>query len=137
MDSREQERARHFPQLARLLRTPAFRSAMSSETGHQTIIIALPEDTMGYVLARLRDAHGRGVVALADRGLFQLAVVEPASQDQIKAADEENDLLCVGDGATAAFFFEVLAMKHTMIFKAAFAAKMIDDGKMDRELLDA
>lgn len=140
MESREQERARHFPQLARLLRAPEFRSTFTripGESNRQTIIIALPDDTMGYVFARLRDAHCRAVIALADDGLFQLAVVEPASLAQITAASTGDDLVGVGDEATADMFFGVLAMEGTLIVKATFAAKMIDDGKMDRELLEA
>ncbi len=88
MESREQQRARHFPGLARLPQAPDFRSTfteMIGESRSHTIVIALPDDTMGYVFARLREADYRGVAALAQEGPVTLAVIGPASPAQVTA----------------------------------------------------
>jgi hypothetical protein len=62
--TRDEEHARHVARYARLLRVRGYRETVAKVTGSKdrhTIVLALPDDTMGYVFARLRECGGRGV----------------------------------------------------------------------------
>ncbi len=72
--------------------------------------------------AWLREAGCRGVVALAQEGLVELAVIGPASPAQVTAAHELDDVVVVDDGSNAEMFFDCLALKRMMIVKAGLAA---------------
>lgn len=99
------------PGLARLVRSRDYRSALAvpgAGPRHLTVIPALPDDSTGYVFARLREAGGTGVVALADGGGYQLAFMFPASPSRLAVAREDDTLCPVHTGSHVAMLFAYL-----------------------------
>jgi hypothetical protein len=93
------------------------------------IIPALPDDTVGYVLDRLREAGGMAVlVMLAEQG-FQIAVLLPASPARIAVAEEDDTVIPVHEDCHVDMFFDYLAQVGTAIVKRV-AAKFVDQGPL-------
>jgi hypothetical protein len=134
--TREQLRARAVPVISRLARSRDFRSAfaeLTNEPYDQTIIPALPDDTVGYVLDRLREAGGTAVlVLLTEQRLeqrLQIAVLLPASPARIAVAEEDDTVTPVHEDCHVDMFFDYLADVGTAIIKRV-AAKLIDQGPL-------
>lgn len=132
MATREQLRARAVPVISRLARSRDFRSSfaeLTNEPYDQMIIPALPDDTVGYVLDRLREAGGMAVlVMLAEQG-FQIAVLLPASPARIAVAEEDDTVIPVHEDCHVDMFFDYLAQVGTAIVKRV-AAKFVDQGPL-------
>ena len=82
MASREQRRAQLVPALAKITRRPDFRASLSRAVGSDgglTIIPVLPDDKMGYVFDRLREADDRGVVAMHVGKEWRVAITWPTT----------------------------------------------------------
>ncbi|MGH3826155.1 MAG: hypothetical protein ACRDQX_03125 [Pseudonocardiaceae bacterium] len=132
MDTREQRRARTVPAIARLARSRDFRSTfaeVANAPGDQTIIPALPDDTVGYVLDRLRDAGGTAVLVLMTEQTFRIAVLLPASDARIAVAAEDDTVTPVHEDCQVDMFFDYLAQVGTAIIKRV-AAKLVDHGPL-------
>jgi hypothetical protein len=125
------------PRFARLLRGRDYRDIIAQVTGSRdrhTIVVALPDDTMGYVFARLRESGGRGVVALGKDGSTELAVVGPTSTARLKVAQEDDSLAVVHHDVSVDMFFACLRAQRVLVIESPRAgheadrtAHMIDD----------
>ncbi len=132
MVSREQLRLRAAPAIARLTLSRDFRSAfaeVADEPHHQTIIPALPDDTVGYVLDRLREAGGKAVLVLVTEEKLQIAALLPASPARIAVAEEDDTVTPVHEDCHIDMFFDYLAQVRTAIIKRV-AAKLLDQGPL-------
>lgn len=132
MPSREQLRARAVPAIARLVRSRDFRSAFAEcadESHEQTIIPALPDDTVGYVLDRLHDAGGSAVLVLLTEQKFQIAALLPASPARIAVAQEDDTLTPVHEECRVDMFLDYLAQVGTIVIKRV-AARLVDQGPL-------
>lgn len=130
MVTREQQRADTVPELARLMRSRDFITllrSLSRDSAKVTIITALPDDRMGYVLDRLREGGGVGVVALR-RGQtdWRVAVMAPASHERIAVAQEDDSLAEVHGDSRVDMFFECLSHTSVMVVQRV-AARLVSD----------
>ncbi len=132
MATREQLRAQTVPAIARLARSRDFRSTFAevgSEPCSQTIIPALPDDTVGYVLDRLREAGGSAVLVLLTEQKFQIAALHPASAARIAVAEEDDTVTPVHEDCHVDMFLDYLAQVGTTIIKRV-AARLVDQGPL-------
>ncbi|MGH3869074.1 MAG: hypothetical protein ACRDQ4_23765 [Pseudonocardiaceae bacterium] len=132
MATREQLRARAVPVISRLARSRDFRSAfaeLTNEPYDQTIIPTLPDDTVGYVLDRLREAGGTAVLVLLTEQRLQIAVLLPASPARIAVAEEDDTVTPVHEDCHVDMFFAYLEDVGTAIIKRV-AAKLVDQGPL-------
>lgn len=132
MVTREQLRARAVPVISRLARSRDFRSSfaeLTSEPHDQTIIPALPDDTVSYVLDRLREAGGTAVLVMLAEQRFQIAVLLPASAARIAVAEEDDTVTPVHEDCHVDMFFDYLTQVGTAIVKRV-AAKLVDQGPL-------
>lgn len=132
MVTREQLRLRAAPTIGRLVRSRDFRSAFAetaNESHEQTIIPALPDDTVGYVLDRLRDAGGSAVLVLLTEEKFQIAALLPASAARIAVAEEDDTLTPVHEDCHVDMFLAYLAKVGTVVVRRV-AAKLVDQGPL-------
>lgn len=132
MATREQLRARTLPAIARLARSRDFRSTfaeVANESREQTIISVLPDDTVGYVLDRLREAGGSAVLVLLTETRFQIAALLPASPARIAVAEEDDTVTPVQVDCRVDMFFDYLLLVGTAVIKRV-AAKLVDQGPL-------
>lgn len=132
MDAREQLRARSVPAIARLARSRDFRSTfaeVANSSHEQTIIPALPDDTLGYVLDRLDEAGGKAVLVLLTEEKLQIAALLPASPARIAVAQEDDTVTPVHDDCHVDMFFDYLAHVGTAVVKRV-TAKLVDQGPL-------
>lgn len=131
--TREERRLRAAPAIGRLIRSRDFRSAFAEvaddDPHHQTIIPALPDDTVGYVLDRLREAGGKAVLVLLTEQTFQIAALLPASPARIAVAEEDDTVTPVHENCHVDMFFEYLARVGTMVVSRV-AAKLVAQGPL-------
>jgi hypothetical protein len=123
---------RAAPAIARLTLSRDFRCAfaeVADEPHHQTIIPALPDDTVGYVLDRLREAGGKAVLVLVMEEKLQIAALLPASPARIAVAEEDDTVTPVHEDCHVDMFFDYLAQVRTAIIKRV-AAKLLDQGPL-------
>lgn len=132
MATREQLRARTVPAIARLSRSRDFRSTFAEVTDEprdQTIIPALPDDTVGYVLDRLREAGGTAVLVLLTERTLQIAALLPASDARIAVAEEDGSVTPVHEDCQVDMFFDYLTHVGTTVIKRV-AAKLVEHGPL-------
>ncbi|MGB6163609.1 MAG: hypothetical protein WBF75_13760 [Pseudonocardiaceae bacterium] len=132
MATREQLRARAVPVISRLARSRDFRSAfaeLTNEPYEQTIILALPDDTVGYVLDRIREAGGTAVLVLLTEQRLQIAVLLPASPARIAVAEEDDTVTPVHEDCHVDMFFDYLEDVGTAVIQRV-AAKLVDQGPL-------
>ncbi len=128
MADREDQRAKLVPRAARALRSRDWRSTLTKAAGQSdrhTVVVALPDDPMGYVLARLDEAGGAGVVALERGEDLELAVLWPASPARAQVAAEDDTLAVVHDDSPVSMFFDLLRIDG-MAVVSRHAARIID-----------
>jgi hypothetical protein len=132
--TRAELRARTVPAVARLARSRDFRAALAPFGGHQlTIISVLPDDTVGYVLDRLDEAGGSGVLVLLTEESLRIAVLEPASQARSLAAVEDNHLAMVHRESRVDMFLDYLERVGTIVVRQV-AVRLIDHGPLQLAL---
>ena len=124
---RAQARARTIPEVARLVRSRDFRSAFVqlTDSRQQTIISVLPDDTMGYVLDRLREAGGTAILVLLTELAYYIAVLLPASDARLAVAEEDDSITEVHVNSQVDMFFEYLTKRQTAVIRRV-AAKLVD-----------
>jgi hypothetical protein len=126
--SREQRRAQLVPALARITRRPDFRASLSRAAGSDgglTIIPVLPDDRMGYVFDRLREADDRGVVAMHVGGEWRIAITWPTTPARATVArDEDDNIAVVHDDSEVAMFFDYLDQSPTLVMDEIVARLM-------------
>lgn len=128
MATREQRRAMLVPSLARLSRTQDFRTAFAKVTGRshqQTIIVALPDDRVGYVCDRLREAGGIAALAMLDGEVCRIAFLWPASPARLAVAEEDDTLAQLHEESTVDLFFDLLLFRRTLVIESV-AAQLAD-----------
>ena len=134
MATRAELRARTVPAVARLARSRDFRAALAPVGGYQlTIISVLPDDTVGYVLDRLDEAGGSGVLVLLTEESLRIAVLEPASQARSLAAVEDNHLAMVHWDSRVDMFLDYLERVGTVVVRQV-AARLINHGPLQLAL---
>ncbi|MBV9144261.1 MAG: hypothetical protein JO115_25645 [Pseudonocardiales bacterium] len=132
MATRDQLRARTVPAIARLARSRDVRSTfaeVTNEPGDQTIIPVLPDDTVGYVLDRLREAGGTAVLVLLTAQTCQIAALLPASEARIAVAEEDGTVTPVHEDCQVDMFFHYLARVGTATISRV-TAKLVDHGPL-------
>jgi len=120
------------PAIARLVRSRDFRSAFAEaayESHERTIIPALSDDTVGYVLDRLEDAGGNAVLVLLTEEKFQIAALLPASPARIAVAKEDGTLTPVHEDCHVDMFLDYLAQFGTVVIRRV-TAKLVDQGRL-------
>ena len=126
-------RARAVPGLAKLARSRDFRTSLAKISGSdhaQTIIVALPDDTMGYVFDHLREAGGVAALALVrDSDVAELAICWPASPARVAVAEEDDSLAHIHRDSPVEMFFDYLAKVHTAVVHCV-AAQLVDQDKL-------
>lgn len=129
--TREQLRTRMLPDISRLVRSRDFRSTFAEvfTNPQQTIIAALPDDTMGYVLDRLRDAGGTAVLVMPKGKHFEIAALAPASPARIAVAEEDDTLTQVNEACDVDLLFAYLKRVGTAVISRV-AAKLVDQGQL-------
>jgi hypothetical protein len=127
--AREDARARLVPAIAQMVGTRDFRATFAAATGRSdehTIIVALPDDRMGYVFDRIRDAQGCAAVLVAPCGdEYEIAEMWPASDARVAVAAEDDSLTPVDDECEVSFFFEYLHQAGTVVV-SRITARLID-----------
>ena len=130
MDTKEDRRARAVPGLAKLVRSRDFRTSLARSAGTthaQTIIVVLPDDTMGYVFDHLTWAGGTGALALVKgERVSRLAIFWPATPERVAVAKEDDSLAQIHRDSPAEMFFAYLARVHTAVVQCV-AAQLVDD----------
>lgn len=131
MATREQRRANTVPAIARLARSRDFRSAFALTAGdrHQTIITALPDDTVGYVLDRLDDAGGVAVLVLLTDEALRIASLAPASEARMAVAAEDDQVTPVHPDSRVDMFFDYLERVGTAVARRV-AAQLVNHGPL-------
>jgi hypothetical protein len=128
--SREQRRAQTIPAVARLARSRDFRSTfaeVAAEPGKQTIISALPDDTLDYVFDRLRDAGGTAILVLLTNQTFHIATLQPASEARLEVAKEDGRVIEVHETCRVDMFFHCLEVLGATVVERV-AAKLVNHG---------
>jgi hypothetical protein len=129
VDAREQLRARNLPAVARLARSRDFRATfaeVTTDSGQQTIILVLPDDTVGYVLDRLREAGGSAVLVLLTDEKLQIAALLPASPARIAVAEEDSTMTPMHEDSRVDMFFDYLTYVGTTVVRRV-AAKLVNE----------
>ncbi len=130
MVTRAQLRARTVPAIARLARSRDFRSAFATAgERQQTIISVLPDDTMGYVLDRLDEAGGSGVLVLLTGEALRIASLAPASEARMAVAAEDDRMTPVHQDSRVDMFLDYLERVDTAVVRRT-AARLIDHGPL-------
>lgn len=133
MATREDLRARLVPGIARLARSRDFRTPLGRLTDGartQTIIVVLPDDHMGYIFDRLRDAGGFATVAMPrGDGAWEIAVMWPASAARLAVAEEDDTVSQIHEHSRADMFFDYLARVRTTVVQCV-AAQLVDQGEL-------
>lgn len=130
MATRAQLRARTVPAVARLARSRDFRSAFATAVEHQqTIISVLPDDTVGYVLDRLDEAGGSGVLVLLTDDALRIASLAPASEARMVVAAEDDWATAVHQDSQVDMFFDYLERVGTAVVRRV-AARLVDHGPL-------
>jgi hypothetical protein len=133
VDTREDRRARAVPGLAKLVRSRDFRTSLAKTTGTgnaQTIIVVLPDDTMGYVFDRLRDAGSVGALALIESDeVSQLAIFWPATPARVAVAKEDDSMAHIHRASPVGMFFDYLERVHTTVVQCV-TAQLVDRGDL-------
>src|SRR5947209_364711 len=125
VENKDKRRARTLPAIARLARSRDFRSTFAEvfdESHAQTIIPALPDDTVSYVLDRLQEAAGgKAVLVMLVEGEFHIAVLLPASPARIAVAEEDDTVTPLHENCHVDMFFDYLACVGTTVIKRVAA----------------
>ena len=133
MATKDDLRARAVPGLAKLARSRDFRTSLARVTGAdhvQTIIVVLPDDTMGYVFDRLREAGGVGALALLEgEEVSKIAMLWPASPARVEVAREDDSIAKIHRDSPVEMFFDLLERVHTTVVQCV-AAQLVDQGKL-------
>lgn len=131
MATREQMRARTVPAVARLARSRDFRSAFAGlgEPHRQTIISVLPDDSLGYVLDRLEEAGGTGVLVLLTDEALRIALLAPASETRRAVAAGDDRVTPVHQGSRVDMFFDYLEQVGVAVVRRV-SAKLVDHGQL-------
>lgn len=130
--TRAQLRARTVPAVARLARSRDFRSAFAKAgERQQTIISVLPDDTVGYVLDRLDEAGGSGVLVLLTDEVLRIASLAPASEARMVVAAEDDRATPVQQDSQVDMFFDYLERVGTAVVRRV-AARLVDHGPLQR-----
>jgi hypothetical protein len=126
-------RARAVPGLAKLVRSRDFRTSLAKAAGDdhvQTIIVALPDDTMGYVFDHLHEAGSIGALALVKDGqVSRLAIFWPATPARVAVAEEDDSLAQIHRDSPVEIFFAYLARVHTAVVHCV-TARLVDQGDL-------
>ena len=132
MATRAQLRARTVPAVARLARSRDFRSVFATAGERQrTIISVLPDDTVGYVLDRLDEAGGSGVLVLLTDEVLRIALLAPASEARMVVAAEDDRATPVHQDSQVDMFFDYLERVGTAVVRRV-AARLVDHGPLQR-----
>ncbi len=126
---RAAERARVVPRASRLLRSADFRHTITQALktpGEHTTIIALPDDTMGYVFDRLEEAGCRAVLISPHGESFLVALLWPATRARVEVAEEDDSLAAINDQVNVEFFFEYLQQQPGTVVARRVAARLVD-----------
>jgi hypothetical protein len=121
-----------MPAISRLVRSRDFRTELSKVPGFestQAVVIALPDDTMGYVFERLSESGGVGTIALVDEGrVVGMVVLYPASQARIEVAVEDDARWRIHDDTKVDFFLQGLreAHKDVVVSRTGSTARLIE-----------
>jgi len=96
-----------------------FRTSLVRVTGAdhaQTIIVALPDDSMGYVFDRLWEAGRVGALALL-RGeqVSRIAILWPASPARVAVAEEDDSITQIHLDSPVGMCFDYLERIRTMV----------------------
>lgn len=130
---RAERRAKLVPALAKVTRRPEFRASMSGAAGPDgglTIIPVLPDDTMGYVFDRLREADDRGVIAMHADSEWRIALTWPTTVARATVArDEDDNIAPVHRDCEVAMFFELLLRNPTLV-TAEIVARLMPDSDL-------
>ncbi|MGH3872001.1 MAG: hypothetical protein ACRDSR_10895 [Pseudonocardiaceae bacterium] len=119
-----------MPAIARLARSRDFRSTFAEEAQEphdQTIIPALADDTVGYVIDRLEEAGGTAVLVVLTGETFQIATLLPASDARIAVAVEDDTVPPVHENCQVSMLFDYLERVGTTVIKRV-AARLVDQG---------
>ena len=129
--SRTQQRMDTIPAIARLARSRDYRTAFEEILGsrQQTIITALPDDTLGYVLDLLDDAGGSAILAMATGGAVRIAALLPASQARLAVAVEDDRVAEVHRDSRVDMFFALLDQGGPLVVRQV-AARLVDTGPL-------
>jgi hypothetical protein len=130
--TRAQLRARTVPAVAPLARSRDFRSAFATAgERQQTIISVLPDDTVGYVLDRLDEAGGSGVLVLLADEALRIASLAPASASEARmvVAAEDGRATPVHQDSQVDMFFDYLERVGTAVVRRV-AARLVDHGPL-------
>lgn len=128
MASREHRRAQLVPQVARALRSQDYRVSFSQAFGHadrHVIIVALPDDKVGYVFDQLEAADGFAVLAMPRRERLELAMLYPASSARLQVAAEDDSIAEVHEQSEVSMLFDYLRQVHSAVV-CRVAARLID-----------
>jgi hypothetical protein len=91
-----------------------------------TVIPALPDDSMGYVLTRLQEAKQTGVIAMIQDGqVLCSAILFRASPARVEVAEEDDVVMKVHDDSTVDFFFHVLKETGRDVVVSRVAARLV------------
>jgi hypothetical protein len=128
--AREDRRAEFFPTAARLSRSRDVRTAFVSVTGAQglqTVIIALPDDRMGYVFDQLRDAGGAAALVLAEPRdkPVRMAFMWPPSPARRAVAAEEGTVSQIHEDSPVGLFFDYLEHVRSVVVQPCVAAQLV------------
>ena len=132
MATREDRRAEAVPGVARLVRSRDFRTSLARVTGEsnaQTIVVALPDDRVGYIFDRVREAGGVAAVAMVDGQVCKIAIMFPASAARVAVAEEDDSLSQIHPDSRIDMFFDYLEIA-TIVVVRCVAARLIDRGEL-------
>jgi hypothetical protein len=104
------------------LRSPDFRGPAGRS---QTIVLALADDTVGYVLDRVQDHGGTAVAAMVDGGTCKLASLWPASEERLVVAQEDDVVTEVHEDTEVGIFFDYLAHIGTATVLRRITARLV------------
>jgi hypothetical protein len=118
------------PAVARLARSRDFRSAFASADERQLVIIpVLPDDTVGYVLDRLDDAGGSGVLVLLTDEALRIASLVLASEASMVVVTEDDRMTRVHQDSRVDMFFDYLERVGTAVVRGVIA-RLVDHGPL-------
>jgi hypothetical protein len=97
----------------------------------EAIIVALPDDTMGYVFDRLRDAGGAAALAVLDGDqVWSIAIMWPASAARREVAREDDSVTQIHRNSRADMFMAYLERTRTVVVVQYVAARLVDQGEL-------